>query len=120
MPLYKYTAVDNDNTVKEGVIEETDKDSAAKKLILQGIRPLEIKANRSGNKQQALPNIFSFKRERISRVEIEFFTKQIAMLLKAGLSIDAALRVMKNHSQKKAFRDFCGAIERKLKEGKSR
>ncbi len=120
MPLYKYTAVDNDNTVKEGVIEETDKDSAAKKLILQGIRPIEIKAYTPGQKKRvALPNIFSFQREKISRMEIEFFTKQIAMLLKAGLSLDAALRVMKNHSQKKAFRDFCGAIERKLKEGKS-
>lgn len=120
MPLYKYTALDGENTVKEGVVEEEDKCSAARKLMLQGIRPLEIKPYKTGSKKRInKPSLFNFQREKITRLEIEFFTKQITMLLNAGLSLDGALRVMKNHSQKPAFKEFCGAIERKLKEGKS-
>ncbi|MCK9294779.1 MAG: type II secretion system F family protein [Desulfobulbaceae bacterium] len=120
MPLFKYTALDSENAVKEGVVEETDKAAAAKKLMQQGIRPLEIRSYTPGSKMQlSLPHFLHFTRDRISRVEINFFTKQIAMLLNAGLSLDGALRVMKNHSQKPAFKEFCGAIERKLKEGKS-
>ncbi|MEW6518954.1 MAG: type II secretion system F family protein [Thermodesulfobacteriota bacterium] len=120
MPLFKYSALDSDNAVKEGVVEEPDKNAAAKKLLLQGFRPLEIKSYTPGSRTQiSLPSFLHFSRDRITRVEIDFFTKQIAMLLNAGLSLDGALRVMKNHSQKPAFKEFCGSIERKLKEGKS-
>jgi|GEM_PF-263729 len=120
MPLFKYKALDNENTVKEGVVEETDKTAAAKKLMLQGFRPLEIRPYTPGSKNQiSLPDFLNFKRDKITRQEIDFFTKQIAMLLNAGLSLDGALRVMKTHSQKTSFKEFCGALERKLKEGKS-
>ncbi|HSH13057.1 MAG TPA: type II secretion system F family protein, partial [Desulfurivibrionaceae bacterium] len=41
------------------------------------------------------------------------------LLLGAGLSLDAALRTIKQHSHKGSFRDFVGDLERRLKEGKS-
>ncbi|OKY73842.1 MAG: hypothetical protein BM485_16335 [Desulfobulbaceae bacterium DB1] len=120
MPIFKYKAVDGDRSIKEGVLEEADKETAAKKLMKQGLRPLEIKAyTPASGRQLRLPAFLDFHRGKITRLEIDFFTKQIAMLLNAGLSLDAALRVMKNNSQKDSFKEFCGSMERKLKEGKS-
>ncbi|MBI5557592.1 MAG: type II secretion system F family protein [Deltaproteobacteria bacterium] len=120
MPLFKYTAMDGDNAVKQGVVEEADKLAASRKLIQQGFRPLEIRPYSAGSKKEfTLPGFLNFQRSKITRTEIDFFTKQIAMLLNAGLSLDGALRVMKNHSQKESFKEFCGSLERKLKEGKS-
>ena len=120
MALFKYTAMDAKNAVKEGVIEAADKAAAAKRLIKQGLRPLAVRSysSRKG-KQITLPAFLQFREGKITTQEIDFFTKQIALLLNAGLSLDSALRTMKNHSQKAVFKDFCGAIERKLKEGKS-
>ncbi len=120
MALFKYTALDGKDTVKEGVLEETDQATALKKLMAQGLRPLELKAYKKGQgKQLSMPNFLWFRKKKISRLEIDFFTKQIALLLNAGLSLDGALRVMKNNSQDETFQDFCGSLERKLKEGKS-
>ena len=120
MPLFKYTAMDGSNAMKEGVVEDIDKPAAARKLMLQGFRPLEIRPySPDSRKEISLPQFLHFRSHKITRLEIDFFTKQIALLLNAGLSLDGALRVMKNHSQKESFKEFCGSLERKLKEGKS-
>lgn len=120
MALFKYTAVDTKNAVKEGVIEEADKGAAAKRLIKKGLRPLEISPHSlNKGKQITLPGFLKFREGKITSQEIDFFTKQIALLLNVGLSLDAALRTMKVNSQKVVFKEFCGSIERKLKEGKS-
>lgn len=118
MPLFNYSALDNENTLKEGVLDGVDKAVVAQKLLSRGLRPLEIKPH-SERKKSAFASLELFKREKITRADIEFFTKQIALLLDAGMSLDGALRVMKQNSNKPAFRNFMGQLERKLKEGKS-
>jgi len=117
MALYDYTALNRENAVHEGVIDGPDRSAVARKLLHQGLRPLEIKSHSKAKEGFALPDIF--RRDKISRTDIEFFTKQIALLLDAGLSLDAALRVMRQNSNKQAFKEFTGQIERKLKEGKA-
>ena len=117
MNLYNYTALDQENSVTEGVIEDLDKAAVARRLIMQGLRPLEINPHTRAGK----PSFFveRFRISKVTRSDINFFTKQIALLLNAGLSLDVSLRVMKEQANKPAFRDFVGLIERDLKEGKS-
>ena len=117
MSLYSYTALDSSNAVRKGVVEEVDKNVAAKRLMSQGLRPLEIKEYREAKKIPSPLKVFGNKK--LSRTDIDFFTTQIALLLNAGLSLDASLRTMKQNSQKPAFKEFTWEIERKLKEGKS-
>ena len=62
-----------------------------------------------------------FAKQPVSRnyfVENQAYRSKLE-LLNAGLSLDASLRTMKQNSQKPAFKQFTGEIERKLKEGKS-
>lgn len=117
MNLYSYSALDAKNIVKRGTVEEIDKASAARRLMTQGLRPLEIKPYRASRKVNL--SLKGFRRSKLTKTDIDFFTTQIALLLNAGLSLDAALRTMKQNSQKPAFQQFTGEIERKLKEGKS-
>jgi len=117
MSLYSYSALDAGNNVKRGVIEEIDKAAAARRLLGQGLRPLEIKPQQAGSK--TVFSLDSFRKNKLTKADLDFFTTQIALLLNAGLSLDAALRTMKQNSQKPAFKHFTGEIERKLKEGKS-
>jgi general secretion pathway protein F len=117
MSLFKYSALEADNKIRKGIIEEIDKESAAKHLMSQGLRPLEIKTHREEKKFSI--SLGRFASQKLNRSDIDFFTTQIALLLNTGLSLDASLRVMKQNSQKKAFQDFAWEIEHKLKEGKS-
>ena len=116
MSLYSYSALDGENKLKNGVLEGDDKDAVAKRLMQSGLRPLEISPSQ-GEKIS-----FSFdwlQRDKVSRKDIDFFTQQISLLLGAGLSLDAALRVINQHSHKPSLREFTNQIERKLKEGLS-
>jgi len=118
MALYKYSALDGANQVREGVLDDVDKTAVARRILVQGLRPIEINRVRETGKRGSF-TWPQFGRDRISKADIEFFTKQIALLLSAGLSLDAALRIVKQHSQKQAYKDFTGQLEKKLKEGKS-
>ena len=117
MALYDYTALDHENAAQEGVMEGPDKAMVARRLLSQGLRPLDIREHAKA--RAGLLGRDLFHRRSITKTDIEFFTKQIALLLEAGLSLDAALRVMRQNSTKEAFKEFCGQLERKLKEGKS-
>ncbi len=117
MSLFRYSALEADNKIRKGVIEELDKSRAARRLMSQGLRPLEIRPHKEEKKLSISLDHFSSKK--LSRSDIDFFTTQIALLINTGLSLDASLRIMRQNSQKKAFQDFTWEIEHKLKEGKS-
>lgn len=117
MGRFKYTALDSDNTQVDGILHADDQQNAAKSLAQQGLRPLQIRPYR----QVSWPKWIRarhFGQEKLTKADIEFFTNQIGLLLKSGLSLDNALRVMKRHSSKPAFKKFIGEIEQKIKEGK--
>ncbi len=117
MSLFSYTALDSTNTPCKGVVDAMDRQGAAKHLMLKGLRPLEIKVHLDAKKMSL--GLGFLQKNKLTKTDIEFFTTQIALLLKAGLSLDAALRTMNRNSQKPAFKNFTGEMERKLKEGKS-
>lgn len=121
MGQFKYSALDANNHPLDGLIEAPDQESAAKRLLQQGLRPLNIHRHRQGG--LGLPQGFNlrllFRQEKLNRTDIEFFTNQIGLLLKSGLALDQALRVMKRHSRKRLFQQFVGELEQKIKEGKS-
>jgi len=59
------------------------------------------------------------RKDGLTRGDIEFFTTQMTLLLRSGLPLDAALRTLRQHGHRPAFRQFAGELEKKLKEGKS-
>jgi len=119
MGQFKYPALDASNTAQDGVLEAPDRESAAKRLMEQGLRPLNIRRQRPGGFGPGLGLQIRFRKEKLNRKDIEFFTNQIGLLLKSGLALDQALRGMKRHSQKPVFQQFVGDLEQKIKEGKS-
>jgi general secretion pathway protein F len=119
MALFKYSALGPENKLKEGFLDDADKAAVARKLTRQGLRPLEIKPHQEGCTPWFSLSLNRFGRDRVSKGDIEFFTNQVALLLNAGLPLDACLRVMREHSHKPAFKEFTLQIERRLKEGKA-
>ncbi|NTV12763.1 MAG: hypothetical protein HGA96_02325 [Desulfobulbaceae bacterium] len=116
MALFSYIAQDATNNIKRGTLEGASRQAVAAQLMRTGLRPLEIHRALEGRSGSLFK---SLKRERVSRDDVDYFTKQVALLLSAGLSLDAALRTIKQHTNKGAFGEFVGDIERRIKEGKS-
>ena len=121
MALFDYTALDGENEVRSGVMEEADKGAVALYLMRKGLRPLEINIHSRSRTPFFSFTAFweKFQTNKVTRADVDFFTKQITLLLDAGLSLDASLRIMKAQSRKPSFQQFTGEVERKLKEGKS-
>ncbi|MCA1765772.1 MAG: type II secretion system F family protein [Desulfobulbaceae bacterium] len=116
MPLFSYTAQDTANNIKRGTLDDANREAVAARLLKSGLRPMEIR--RAHERKSG----FAFKglrRSRVSNQDIDFFTKQVSLLLGAGLSLDRCLRTIRQHSHNAAFGEFVGDIERKLKEGNS-
>ncbi|MFZ5774072.1 MAG: type II secretion system F family protein [Thermodesulfobacteriota bacterium] len=122
MGRFKYTALAADGKPQEGEIEAADQEDAARSLMVQGLRPLAIQRLRQGGLAgvELAPLLgLRLRGERLNRADLDFFTNQISLLLRSGLALDQALRVMKRHSAKPAFQRFVGELEQKIKEGKS-
>ena len=116
MALFSYIAQDASNNIKRGTLEGATRQTVAAQLMQTGLRPLEI---HKALERRGGALFKSLKRDRVGRADVDYFTKQVALLLSAGLSLDAALRTIKQHSHKGAFSEFVGDIERRIKEGKS-
>ncbi len=116
MARFSYTALDTANQVRSGVIEGDDQAAAVAKLRASGWRPLAV--SRVGEERSFLPRL-KFRRNRLNSSDVEFFTKQVALLVAAGLPLDKALRVIRQHTHRTALKEFATDIEQQIKEGKS-
>jgi len=118
MGLYKYIAIDSENGTTDGVLDAPDKEAVVERLVRQGLRPLDIRRHHESPKA-SFSFLEKFRQNKLTKADVDFFTNQIGLLLNSGLSLDASLRVMKQHSHKPAFKEFTRQVEQKLKEGKS-
>ena len=118
MALFKYKAQGRDG-IKKGVREAADKEAVIKYLMDKGLRPLLVELGGRERKGISikLPSFGRKAKAGISSKEIEFFTKQLALLVKGGMSLDKALNLIRRQTEKESIRNFAGRLERKLKEG---
>ncbi|MDF1577180.1 MAG: type II secretion system F family protein [Desulfobulbales bacterium] len=116
MPLFSYIAQDAAKNLKRGTLDDSNREAVAARLLKSGLRPMEI---RRAYERKSPFAVKRFRRTRVTGQDIDFFTKQVSLLLGAGLSLDRCLRTIKQHSHNVAFGEFVGDIERKLKEGSS-
>ncbi len=116
MALFSYIAQDAERNIRRGTLEGDSREEVAARLSQSGLKPLEVRRALEGRTGFAFKG---WQRDKVTKGDIDFFTKQVSLLLGAGLSLDGALRTIKQHSHKTSFREFVGDIERKVKEGKS-
>lgn len=115
MPSFKYQAQSAAGVV-EGVVEGVDINAANQALLRQGLRPFTI-APYHEKKGRALLAGSKLRQGRLKGGDMEFFTSQLALLVKGGMSLDSALRLIAKQTDKKELRDFANRLEHKLKEG---
>ncbi len=96
---FAYRAADGGGRLVEGQLDARDRDEALRRLIDQGLTPVRI-LDRSEAKPAAPPAARRARRrlrlgaDQPTRTDMLEFSGQLAVMLRAGLPLDAALRVL--------------------------
>ncbi len=110
---FSYKVYEKNGSVTEGVIDASDKFSAARALREKGGFPLSVTPERK-NKGKGL----SF--ELFGRVKLHekiIFTRNLAGMLSSGLSLARALSVLEKQTTNKKFKDVLATLMKEIDSG---
>jgi general secretion pathway protein F len=98
MALYRYKAVNAAGGVAAGELEAANEAEIVDRLRDQGLMPMQVVAA-GGGKAQAAPTAATGRRrlftpKNVTRDHLLALTRELAMLLRAGLPLDRALEVL--------------------------
>jgi general secretion pathway protein F len=102
MPIYTYKAKRGPQDIIEGTIEAASEKEAIEKISQNGLIPVKIETEASTGDQKMAVEPASVQ-PRVSARDITLFTRQLASLLKAGVPILKALRIIAEQSSSGEF-----------------
>ena len=108
MPAFSYKAVGRDGKAQQGVIEADALDLATRQLRARGLTPLKIQEG--DGQEQAKPP---------TRQEVLSMTSELSVLLRAGLPLDRALKVLIDMDGQPRMRAVLSELLKAVKGGKS-
>ena len=114
MPKFLYQAYTKSKERKEGVIEAENKTQALKKLDALSLFPINIRIL-----DRVDSDTFIGKIGRVNSVDVATFTRQIFNLLDSGLTILAALILVRRQAWKPSLKFIIDKLIEDLKEGKT-
>ncbi|KAB2966408.1 type II secretion system F family protein [Zoogloea sp.] len=104
MPEYAYQAADARGARRDGVIEAASEDAALRTLRARGLTPLRVsaRADAAAPGAGAIPaaGARAAAKGKPNQVDLLGFTSELAIMLRAGLSLDRALKVLIGMSHK--------------------
>lgn len=109
MPDYSYKAARRDGAIEQGSIAAASEQAALRQLRDKGLTPVRLQLAASGAAVAATPVArpgrlsLGARRDRVGRGEIQGLTSELAVLLRAGLPIDRALKVQIDMSTNSAY-----------------
>ena len=113
MPVFVYKAIDEKgNTVSDTVVSDSRK-AAIDELFVRGLNPSYVEEKAA---EQKRPRRLS---GRLSRKDIEAFTRELGNLLAAGLSLSRALKILGRESSKPAAKKLWQDIHDNVANGTS-
>jgi general secretion pathway protein F len=110
MPVFSYEAVDRKGKKLRASVEATDEPSLREELRKKGFVPLNI-TTREGGKA----GIF----HRVTKKDVLTFTHELGSLLESGLSLDRALYLLSEHTEKTQLRSVLREVFLDIQRGQS-
>ena len=108
MPAFAYKAIGRDGKAQQGVIEADGLDIATRQLRSRGLTPLKVEEG--GQDEQGKPP---------TRQEILSMTSELSVLLRAGLPLDRALKVLIDMDGQPRMRAVLSELLKSVKGGKA-
>ena len=116
MPNYRYSAIDQGGKVISGSISMASREAVIDKLFADGITPSLVEEEKE---KGAARKIHFSKSTRVSRVEVEAFTLELANLLSAGVPLSRSLGILSREASTPAARAQWSAIKDAVADGTS-
>jgi len=117
LTLYHYTAIGQNGAKIEGEMEALGRKTVFDQLHDQGHLPVDV--TEAGNRGQQIAGQGSFFSRAPSAAQITLFTRELAMLLKAGQSLDQALGLLASDTGSAKLNKLIGQVRAKINEGRS-
>ncbi len=117
MPQFKYRALNPQGKAVTGVMEETDAACVANVLRAGGLTPLKVEEK--GASRQPGGAISLFGQRRVKLRDVLEFTEQLEALLKAGLPLDRALKILQGTLENPALLEVVRGIYLEVEKGQS-
>ncbi|MGB9598470.1 MAG: type II secretion system F family protein [Minisyncoccales bacterium] len=114
MPLYSFFAKSIEGKEKKGVVEAQSLEELEEKLKEEGFFLVSAEEKKKKEKRDFLKFLSS-----ISLKEKIFFTRNLSVMLSAGLSFTRALNVLSIQTKKKRFKEIILKIKDEIEKGKS-
>ncbi len=115
MPLFSYTAVNQEGVLIRGVVEGSDPDQASESITSSGLYVIEVR--------KAVSYIASLRKRllapRIKRVAVIEFANNLSVMLRAGVPLLNALTDIAETTEEKYFRDIIFEIRNMVSFGSS-
>ncbi|KAA3600925.1 MAG: type II secretion system F family protein [Calditrichaeota bacterium] len=125
MPNYAYVLKDPKGIKKQGVITTTNQQEAITKLQESGNVVISLKAAREGSEDRQL-TINDKVKASLDKIQnsvplniLVFFTRQLATMFSAGLTLEKSLTNITEEQKHKRFRKVCEEITADVKRGQS-
>ncbi|SEA29725.1 type II secretion system F family protein [Alkalimonas amylolytica] len=111
MQRFVYTAYNRSGVKQQGTLEAASETEARQRLLDDQLLIAELSLQQSSAGAPLLGG------SRLSTQDIEFFTSELALLLRSGLKLDKGLAILRHNVQKPALRDLLNRLLQKLKQG---
>ncbi len=120
MPVYEYKALNQAGKTTSGIIDADNPVGARQKLRVSGIFPVEVKETTSRSKavvsgQASVSTLF----QRIKPVEVSVLTRQLSILLGAGIPLVASLDTIISQIINPLLKKIMAQIKESVNEGNS-
>jgi general secretion pathway protein F len=120
VPVYEYTALDKGGKSLSGIIDADSAMAARHKLRGTGIYPVEVKETFARRKDQSsAPTSFSALFRGVKAAELSATTRQMAILLAAGVPLVSALEGMIGQIENPTFKRILAQVKESVNEGNS-
>lgn len=116
--LYHYSAVSRSGSKLTGEMEAANRASVLDDLHRLGHLPIEVIESNRGAQGGASRRRFFFSGAP-SGHQITHFTRELAMLLKAGLPLDQSLKFLAKDARSKKLAQLIGQVDNQISNGKS-
>ncbi len=112
---FQYVAYTSDRRIVKGMIDVASELAAEQALIKQGYQPITLKSmTKMPAMEQIFPSLFKVKPK-----EVIMFSRQLATLLEAGISVVPALQMIQEQTGNRLFRSVILTILSDLRAGSS-
>ena len=116
MPKFRYSAIRDSGEAVTGEIEGRDRSAVLGRLAEQGLHPIEVG---DAEARIAASSMFSLGGGAASYRDISVFTRELAWLLRAGMTLNAALEILAREAFSPSFSALIATLRAEIRKGRS-